>query len=48
LEAAARGVTEFTADAAGLKGSVDHFALTPLHVFIMISEECSQIFRQKF
>jgi hypothetical protein len=39
MDAAARGVPEFTADAESYKNSDDHCALTPFHVFIMISKE---------
>jgi hypothetical protein len=42
LDAAARGFPEFTADAASFKDSVDHCALTTLHVFAMISKEYYQ------
>jgi hypothetical protein len=48
LGAAARGVAEFTADEASFKDSADHCAMTPLHVFIMISKEYYQIFKPKF
>jgi hypothetical protein len=36
FDADAREFPEFTADAASLKNSVEHFALTHLHIFIMI------------
>jgi hypothetical protein len=48
MDADARGFPEFTADAANFNDSVDHCALTPLHVFILISKEQYQIFRPKY
>jgi hypothetical protein len=48
LDAAARGFPEFIADTANFKDSVDRYALTPLHVSIMISKECYTIFTPKF
>jgi hypothetical protein len=48
LDAAAKGFPEFRTDAATIKDAVDYFALTPLYVFIMISEECYHVFRPKF
>jgi hypothetical protein len=37
LNAAAKGFPEFREDAASFEDSIDHRALTPLHVFFMIS-----------
>jgi hypothetical protein len=48
LDAAARGFPEFKEDAASFEDSVDHRALTPLHIFITISKESYQIFGPKF
>jgi hypothetical protein len=39
--------TFWFADAASFKYSADHCTLTPLHVSIMISKDCYQIFRPK-
>jgi hypothetical protein len=39
LDAAERKFPVFTADAASFKYSVDHYALTHLHVFIMIAKK---------
>jgi hypothetical protein len=45
LNAAARGIQVFRAQAASFTGSVDHCALILLHVSIMISNGYYQIFR---
>jgi hypothetical protein len=42
LDAAARGVTEFTADAASFKDSVDHCALTPLRFLSWTQKNASR------
>jgi hypothetical protein len=47
FDVAARGFPALTADAASFTDSGDHCVLSPLHVFLMMSEEYSQIFKPK-
>jgi hypothetical protein len=39
LDAAASGFTEFTAEAASFHDSINHLALTPLRILILISKQ---------